>query len=280
MISWCPNINGILSKSETNHSLGVALDLFKLLHRLQRGGALKTLIIIPTYNEAMNLPRIISRIRKLHSSVSILIVDDSSPDGTGQLVSRLSELDPCLHLLSRPKKEGLAAAYFDGFTWAKAKNFETVVQMDADGSHEPKIIADILMTMTQGFSVVIGSRWVDGGETPGWSTTRRLLSKTLNASISIVLDLGVQDSTSGFRGYSMEFLDFALIEGVSARGFSFQVEMSQLAGLGGFSKKEIPISFREREAGKSKMSLGILIESAFTLASMVRRQITWKNSRN
>jgi dolichol-phosphate mannosyltransferase len=245
--------------------------------RLSVEGSMKTIIIIPTYNEAQMLPRIISRIRDWSTSVSILIVDDSSPDGTGQLVSNLSEIDPKLHLLSRPKKEGLAAAYFDGFRWAMAKNFEVVVQMDADGSHATESISELLNTMSQGYSVVIGSRWIEGGRTPGWSKTRRLLSKILNSLISIVLKLGVKDATSGFRGYSMDFLDFALKEGVSAKGFSFQVEMSQLAGLGHFSKKEIPIIFREREAGKSKMSSEILVESATTLLKMVKRKRNWKN---
>lgn len=238
---------------------------------------METLIIIPTYNEALTLPRIISRIRDWSPSVSILIVDDSSPDGTGQLVSDLSKIDAYLHLLTRPNKEGLAAAYFDGFRWAKDNNFEVVVQMDADGSHATQSISEILNTMSQGFSVVIGSRWVEGGKTPGWSMPRRILSKLLNTLISIVLNLGIKDATSGFRGYSMSFLDFALREGVTAKGFSFQVEMSQLACLGHFSTQEIPISFSEREAGKSKMTREILLESAITLLFMVKRKINWKN---
>ncbi|MCI6585373.1 MAG: polyprenol monophosphomannose synthase [Mobiluncus sp.] len=225
----------------------------------------KTLIAIPTYNESENLEYITSAVFSEAPEVEILIVDDNSPDGTGELADTLSKTNPRLHVLHRQGKEGLGPAYLAAFQWASENGFTWVGEFDADGSHRP---ADLprLLHLSHGTTqpdLVIGSRWTRGGGTDGWSKRRELLSRAGSLYVNAVLGVGVADTTAGFRVYRVDFLDKLLGKtSIESKGYGFQIEMTWRTQRAGGRIKEVPITFVERRAGTSKMS-GSIIKEAF-----------------
>ncbi len=220
---------------------------------------MKYLVVIPTYNEAPTITKIVSEILELNSDLSILIVDDSSPDGTQAIVREVFSSEPKVNLLVRSMKEGLGLAYLAGFEWAFSREFDFIVEMDADGSHRPEDLLKLLKS-SSGADLVIGSRWIDGGEVLNWPRLRRLISRTGNRYAKLMLGTKILDMTSGFRIYRTKFLLELVAQPVSSHGYSFQVELAYRASKLGQVIEE-PITFVERVEGKSKMTLAIVLEA-------------------
>lgn len=223
---------------------------------------INTLVIIPTYQEADNIESIILRTFAANSNVDILVVDDSSPDGTGEIVKHLQQKFERLQLLTNPVKAGLGKAYLKGFDWGLERDYEYFVEMDADGSHAPEQLASILEKL-EFFPVSLGSRWVKGGSIENWPVSRRILSQGGNLYTRIMLGINVKDATGGFRAYRREVLESIELSSLQSQGYCFQVDMVRRSLANGFEITETPIVFTERELGKSKMSRKIVIE-AFT----------------
>lgn len=222
---------------------------------------MKPLVIIPTYNEAANIGLIIGRVRK--NDCDVLIVDDSSPDGTGEIAEQLAQNDPRIHVLHRAGKEGLGKAYLAAFEWALERDYTHLVEMDADGSHRPEQLGRLLDRANQEDlpDLVIGSRYVRGGTTVNWPLSRQLLSRGGNLYIRFMLGLPVNDATAGYRVYRREVLEAIGLETVEATGYYFQTEMTRLvANLGG-TIAEVPVTFVERELGETKMDQSVFVES-------------------
>lgn len=220
---------------------------------------MKYLVVIPTYNEAETIVGTVTSIIALMPELSVLIVDDSSPDGTGSLVTQAFANHPRVHLLTREQKQGLGLAYLDGFQWAFDKGFEFVIEMDADGSHRPADLVSLIEASGTA-DLVIGSRWISGGEVKNWPWFRKLVSRVGNRYAKVMLGTNILDMTSGFRVYRSVFLQQLMSEPVSSHGYSFQVELAFLASTAG-SVVEVPITFVERVNGKSKMTLAIVLEA-------------------
>lgn len=220
---------------------------------------MKYLVVIPTYNEAPTITKIVSEILELNSDLSILIVDDSSPDGTQDIVRDIFSSEPRVNLLVRGMKQGLGLAYLAGFEWAFNREFDFIVEMDADGSHRPEDLLKLLKSSSQA-DLVIGSRWVDGGEVLNWPWLRRLISRTGNRYAKMMLGTEILDMTSGFRIFRTKFLQELVAQPVSSHGYSFQVELAYRASKLGKVIEE-PITFVERVEGKSKMTLAIVLEA-------------------
>lgn len=220
---------------------------------------MKYLVVIPTYNEAPTITKIVSEILELNSDLSILIVDDSSPDGTQDIVRDIFSSEPRVNLLVRGMKQGLGLAYLAGFEWAFNREFDFIVEMDADGSHRPEDLLKLLKSSSQA-DLVIGSRWVDGGEVLNWPWLRRLISRTGNRYAKLMLGTKILDMTSGFRIFRTKFLQELVAQPVSSHGYSFQVELAYRASKLGKVIEE-PITFVERVEGKSKMTLAIVLEA-------------------
>ncbi|MDO5031604.1 polyprenol monophosphomannose synthase [Corynebacterium sp.] len=212
-----------------------------------------TLVIIPTYNEIENLPLITGRVRKATPEVDILIVDDNSPDGTGQAADELAAADDHLHVLHREGKGGLLGAYIAGFEWGLDKGYQVLCEMDADGSHAPEQLHLLLEEIDKGADLVIGSRYVPGGETVNWPANRELLSRLGNKYISVALGAGINDMTAGYRAFRRELLEHLDFEDLSKAGYIFQVDVAFRAIKDGFDVREVPITFTERELGESKL---------------------------
>jgi len=219
---------------------------------------LKTLVIMPTYNEVESLNFSINALRELALDLDVLIVDDNSPDGTGQLADELS--NSRTFVLHRKAKDGLGAAYLAGFDWAIARDYEVVVEMDADGSHQAKDLVKILDQVSNS-DLVLGSRWVYGGAVLHWPWYRRMISRTGNRYAKRMLGTKINDMTSGFRAFRVDFLKTLTLEGVAARGYGFQVEMALRTFRAGGRITEVPIVFIERNFGKSKMTTAIVLEA-------------------
>ena len=222
------------------------------------------MVVIPTYNEKENINDFINEICDF--DVSILIVDDNSPDGTGEIVKKLSTLSEQVHLLSRNTKKGLGSAYRDGFKWGIEKQYQYFIEMDADYSHRFKDLEQVLAE-SRFHDVVIGSRYIKGGGSSGWDFKRKLLSKTANKISQIFLKSSVNDMTSGFRCYSSKALSLINFQTTSSDGYSFQIEMTLRSIENKLSIKEVPIIFNERRLGKSKMSKRIVLEAMLFLAN-------------
>ena len=238
----------------------------------------RALVVIPTYNERLTLPRTLANLRSHQAGVDVLIVDDSSPDGTARWVREQRDLD-CVFLLSRPAKSGLASAYLDGFAWGMARGYEYLCQMDADGSHRAEDLARMLGAAVQrGGELVIGSRWIPGGATPGWSAKRVALSRLGNLYIRLMLGLGIKDATAGIRVYQAGLLRRMPLSALQQRGYGFQVEMTRMAARVGARILEVPIVFLERRAGKSKMDTRIVLEE-FRHVTQWGLQRAWKHFR-
>ena len=223
-----------------------------------------TLILIPTYNEKDNIGPICDAVLKLLPEVHIIIVDDNSPDGTGDIALELSNSKEQIHVLQRPKKEGLGRAYLAGFRWALEKDFEFIFEMDADFSHDPCYLKPMLEA-AETADMVIGSRYVENGGTEGWGKIRELISRSGGLYARTVLGVKVQDLTAGFVCYRKKVLTTLDLDAVRIAGYGFQIEMKYLASKAGFILKEVPIVFKERAAGESKMSLSIFIEAMLTV---------------
>jgi len=220
----------------------------------------RALIIFPTYNERENIEKIVHAVLPLDARVHVLVVDDNSPDGTGQLADRLAEQESKVFVLHREKKEGLGRAYIAGFKWAIENQFDFIFEMDADFSHGPEYIKDFLREI-QSNDLVIGSRYISGVNVINWPMSRLLLSYYANVYTRIVTGLPLRDATGGFKCFRREVLESINLDDVTSTGYSFQIEMSMRAWKKGFRIKEIPIVFVDRIAGASKMSKKIVREA-------------------
>lgn len=221
------------------------------------------LVVVPTFDEIESLPGVLDRLGVSLPCADVLVVDDSSPDRTGEWAQARAQTDQRVHVLHRPAKSGLASAYRDGFSWGLARGYESLVEMDADGSHRPEEARKLLARFAAPDhpDVVVGSRWVTGGAVNGWSVRRELLSRAGNLYIRAMLGLGVTDATAGFRAYRSAWLRRSgVLNDVSAQGFGFQVEMTRAAALRGARIVEVPITFDERRFGVSKLSGAIFSE--------------------
>ena len=223
---------------------------------------MKTLIIIPTYNEVENLRPLLQEIFSSVPETDILIVDDNSPDGTGKLADEIHAENSQVHVLHRPGKLGLGTAYIAGFKYAVEHGYDVAFEMDADFSHDPSYLPDFLKAIKNA-DLVIGSRYIPGGGTPNWSPLRRLISGSGNIFARFMLNIPVRDCTAGFRCYRRQVLESIDLDTVQSQGYAFQVEMVYRVLLQGFKIVETPIIFKDRRVGKSKMSRKIVIE-AFT----------------
>ena len=221
------------------------------------------LIIVPTYNELSNAPLLIRRIFKQIPNSDVLVVDDGSPDKTADAIRELQQEFPTLHLLEQKTKLGLGSAYRLGFAWGLERGYEELIEMDADLSHRVRDLKTMIdeKELQPNTDLVIGSRWIPGGKTENWSRGRELLSRAANLYVRAMVGLGVRDSTAGFRIYSASMLKRLNMESIKSEGYSFQIEMTRAVHKLGGKIIEVPITFRERENGVSKMSKKIVGEA-------------------
>jgi dolichol-phosphate mannosyltransferase len=221
------------------------------------------LIIVPTYNELSNAPLLIRRIFKQIPNSDVLVVDDGSPDKTADAIRELQQEFPTLHLLEQKTKLGLGSAYRLGFAWGLERGYEELIEMDADLSHRVRDLKTMIdeKELQPNTDLVIGSRWIPGGRTENWSKSRELLSRAANLYVRVMVGLGVKDSTAGFRIYSASMLKRLNMESIKSEGYSFQIEMTRAVHKLGGKIIEVPITFRERENGVSKMSKKIVGEA-------------------
>jgi dolichol-phosphate mannosyltransferase len=233
---------------------------------------MNTLVIMPTYNEALNLEHSVVELFAHNPSVKLLIVDDNSPDGTGQIADQLASSDDRITVMHRNEKSGLAGAYKAGFAWGIERGFDHLVEMDADGSHRavdlPKLLA-----ATPGHDLVIGSRWTKGGKVENWPWHRMMLSRWGNVYAQFMLASSTRDMTAGFRVYKASLLQRLDLENLSARGYSFQVEMTRKSEQAKARIIEVPITFIEREHGVSKMSRSIVIEAMLLVTKLGLKRV-------
>jgi len=222
-----------------------------------------TLVVIPTFNERENLPGVIERLRSAEPDVDVLVVDDSSPDGTGDVADELAAADPAgrVHVLHREGKGGLWGAYRAGFAWGLERDYRVLCEMDADGSHAPEQLRRLLDAVDAGADLVIGSRYVPGGSTVNWPASRKILSRGGNLYISALLGTGISDITAGYRAFRRDVLETLDLEGIGKEAYLFQTEIGWKAVQEGFHVVEVPITFTEREYGESKMSGSFISDS-------------------
>jgi dolichol-phosphate mannosyltransferase len=218
------------------------------------------LVVVPTYQEALNLGDVVARTRSAVPLAHLLVVDDASPDGTGALADALAAADPQVHVLHRAAKEGLGQAYLAGFGWGLERDYDVLVEMDADGSHQPEQLPALLAALPDA-DLVIGSRWVPGGSVVNWPLRRRLLSQGGNGYVRRALGIGVRDATGGFRAFRRTTLEKLDLAGVASHGYCFQVDLAWRTVQQGFRVVEVPIQFVERVRGSSKMSGDIVREA-------------------
>ena len=238
-----------------------------------------TLVVLPTYNEYLNVELMVRALRRVVPDDHVLVVDDASPDGTAERARGVAGEVGHVEVLERSGKHGLGGAYRAGFRWGLDHGFDRFVEIDCDFSHDPNALPTLL-DAARDHDVVIGSRYVEGGHIPRWTWSRRLLSRGGNRYASVVLGLGVADSTSGYRVYSRSALETIDFETVSADGYGFQIEMTYRARTRGVTVIEVPISFADRERGESKMSRAIVIE-ALAMVTMwaLERPFRWWRTR-
>ena len=220
----------------------------------------RILVVIPTYNEAENLPLIVARVRDSVPEAYILIADDNSPDGTAKVADELAASDDHLHVMHRLGKEGLGAAYLAGFAWALEQGFDVVVEMDADGSHQPEQLP-LLLDALRDADLVLGSRWVDGGSVVNWPRSREILSRGGNWYTRRALRLPLMDATGGYRAFRASTLRALDLDGVGSAGYIFQVDLAYRTLDRGLRVREVPIEFVERQIGDSKMNRKIVSEA-------------------
>jgi dolichol-phosphate mannosyltransferase len=225
------------------------------------------LLCLPTYDERENLPAMIEALEAVRLSVGldldVLVIDDSSPDGTGAVADALASDRIWLHVLHRPDKEGLGRAYIAGFRWALARDYAYVLEMDCDFSHPPGRVATLLATAGDDADLVLGSRYVPGGRVENWNAIRRVISAGGCLYARVLLGLPVRDLTGGFKCFRRAVLEAIDLDAVTAEGYAFQIEMTYRASLLGYRVVEVPITFADRVAGGSKMSRSIVLEAVW-----------------
>ncbi|MER6119978.1 polyprenol monophosphomannose synthase [Streptomyces sp. A0642] len=226
----------------------------------------RVLVIIPTYDEAENIKPIVSRVRAAVPEADILVADDNSPDGTGKLADELAAADDQVHVLHRRGKEGLGAAYLAGFRWGMDHDYGVLVEMDADGSHQPEELPRLL-TALKGADLVLGSRWVPGGRVVNWPKSREMISRGGSTYSRLLLGLQTRDVTGGYRAFRTETLQGIGLDEVASQGYCFQVDLARRAIEAGFHVVEVPITFVDREIGDSKMSRDILVEALWRVTA-------------
>ncbi|MGH2752255.1 MAG: polyprenol monophosphomannose synthase [Actinomycetota bacterium] len=224
----------------------------------------RALVVVPTYNERHNISECISRLLARSEVAGILVVDDSSPDGTAGAVEALAPVEGRVHTVVRPAKLGLGTAYVTGFRWGIERGYSALVEMDADLSHDPNDVARLLAALAHA-DLVIGSRYVAGGSVENWGILRRFLSRGANLFVRILLGYSVRDSTSGFRAFKTSTLQDISYETLRSQGYGFQIEITRRVYRSGGRIAEIPITFVERASGRSKMTLRIILEAAFNV---------------
>jgi dolichol-phosphate mannosyltransferase len=246
----------------------------------------KIVVLIPTYNERENLSLIVPRLRAAVPAADILVLDDNSPDGTGAVADQLAADDDQVRVLHRTSKAGLGAAYLAGFAWALDQGYDVLVEMDADGSHQPEQLPSLLLAMADA-DVVLGSRWVPGGSVVNWPLHRKALSRGGNVYVRVLLGMPIGDATGGFRAYRASALRIMDLQDVASLGYCFQVDLVWRALRAGLSVVEVPITFVERTIGDSKMSGDIVSESLRNITmwgaryrlgqvrSLLRREPRW-----
>lgn len=236
---------------------------------------MQVLVVLPTYQEAANIATVLERVREALPDASILVVDDSSPDGTSEIARKVADRLGQIEVMDRPAKSGLGSAYRDGFKWGLEHGFDVLVEMDSDFSHDPDSLPALVAPIAEGYEVSIGSRYVPGGSTPGWTLSRRILSRGGNLYADVMLGLRVKDSTAGFRAYDANLLRRIKLDAVRANSYGFQVEMTYKSLRLGARIREVPIRFVDRELGVSKMSTYTVAE-ALVLVSWwgLRRIVT------
>ncbi|MFJ8953874.1 MULTISPECIES: polyprenol monophosphomannose synthase [unclassified Streptomyces] len=225
-----------------------------------------TLVIIPTYNEAENIKPVVGRVRESVPAAHVLIADDNSPDGTGKLADELAANDEQVHVLHRTGKEGLGAAYLAGFAWGMEHGYGVLVEMDADGSHQPEELPRLL-TALKGADLVLGSRWVPGGRIVNWPKSRQFISRGGSTYSRLLLDVPIRDVTGGYRAFRRETLEGLGLDEVASQGYCFQVDLARRAVREGYHVVEVPITFVERERGDSKMSKDIVVEALWRVTT-------------
>ncbi|GAB3583498.1 polyprenol monophosphomannose synthase [Calidifontibacter terrae] len=247
-----------------------------------RGPIERVLVLLPTYNEVENLPLIMRRIRASVPEADVLVLDDNSPDGTGQLADSMAAADDHVQVLHRAGKEGLGKAYVAGFQWGLERDYDALIEIDADGSHPPEVLPQMIAAAADA-DLVIGSRWVPGGDIVNWPRSRQVISRGGNLYIRLALGMPVKDATAGYRVYRADTLRTIGLDDVDSQGYCFQVDLTWRVVRHGLRIVEVPITFVEREIGASKMSQGIVQEAmlnvtrwgaahrARQVASLVRR---------
>ncbi len=221
----------------------------------------RVLIVTPTYDERENLEPFLESVFRVVPEVDVLIVDDNSPDGTGELADGIAEEDARVHVMHRPGKMGLGSAYLDAFRWGLERDYDVVLEMDTDLSHDPRYLPEFLAAIEDGAGVVIGSRNIPGGGVEGWGVGRHVLSKGGSLYSRTILGLSVRDLTSGYKAFRADVLRAIDLDDVRSEGYSFQIELTYRALRKGFAVKEVPIIFVDRRAGQSKMSRKIFAEA-------------------
>jgi dolichol-phosphate mannosyltransferase len=239
----------------------------------------RSLVVLPTYNERDNIEPIVTAVLSQSPDLEVLVVDDNSPDGTGQIVDRLAEAQPRrVHVLHRAGKRGLGTAYIDGFVWALARDYDYIFEMDADFSHDP---ADLLRLREALFSggadAAVGSRWVGNGGTRNWSFLRTFISRGGSLYARVILGVPISDLTSGFKCFSRRVLEQLDLHSVRSNGYAFQVEMNYRCHRRGFRVAEVPITFVDRRVGKSKMGSHIVTEAMLVVLGLRFRELTGRS---
>jgi dolichol-phosphate mannosyltransferase len=226
----------------------------------------RTVMVVPTFNEAENIAWIIGRLRRAEPDLDVLVVDDGSPDGTGRIADELAAEDQQVHVLHRTAKGGLGAAYLAGFAWALERGYDVIGEMDADGSHQPEQLRRLRVALREA-DLVIGSRWVPGGSVVNWPWQRELLSRGGNLYVRLLLGIGVRDATAGFRLFRRSTLEKIHLNEVRSTGYVFQTDLVARTLRAGLTVREVPIEFVERVRGESKMSGQVAVESLKRITS-------------
>jgi dolichol-phosphate mannosyltransferase len=226
----------------------------------------RVIIVMPTYNERQNLEIMAGRIRESVPDADLLVVDDNSPDGTGDLADKLGEADSRVQVMHRTEKAGLGRAYVAGFTWALEHGYGVIVEMDADGSHRPEDLPRLLAAVRGGADAVIGSRYVPGGTVVNWPKSREFLSRGANIYNRLMLGINIKDATGGYRVYRAATLRKIDLTTIESAGYCFQIDMTLRVLQAGLRLTEVPITFVERERGSSKMSNAVIREAFFRVA--------------
>jgi len=233
---------------------------------------MKPLVISPTYNEKKNINELIKRVLASYDDIEILIIDDNSPDGTSNEVKSLMQNNSKIHIIERSGKLGLGTAYCDGFKWALDKGYDRIVQIDADMSHNPDDIPDLLHE-SELFDLVIGSRYINGVNVVNWPLRRLILSYGANLYAQFITGLPIKDATGGFKCFRSRVLEAINLSKITSEGYSFQIEMNFISWIKGFDIKEIPIIFADRTVGESKMSKRIILEAIYMVPLLKLRKL-------